>query len=111
MLGPTRGRPTPILIALGDRGRLYGHTVIEVRFVRRFLGDGRKELVVLVDEQMIPAQNVAWQPPMLDGRIVGVGYENRLEAPVAVQTHLKFCYSYRSFRHSGRSPVLGGTWL
>src|SRR5712691_1556689 len=72
---------------VADLGRAVA--VLEGRTVGANLGvagDRRQEVVQLVDEGVSPTDDVAWRPPVLRERVIGLRDEHTLEAacPVAV---------------------------
>src|SRR5712691_6134523 len=72
---------------VADLGRAVA--VLEGRTVGANLGvagDRRQEVVQLVDEGVSPTDDVAWRPPVLRERVIGLRDEHALEAacPVAV---------------------------
>jgi hypothetical protein len=82
----------PGVVAFGYPGKrsLYCSAVPEIRPVRSLRGDGREELVALVDERVFPPDDVARRPPVFDVGVRLLGDEDAFVPSVARSVDAEF---------------------
>jgi len=86
----------------GIKHLLNGEPILEVGMVLAVVRDSSKELVILVDKRVLPANNVPWGPPVVVIGVVRISHEDGLEPTVVGSVNLQLI---QSLQRETESPI------